>query len=103
MRKAFHSKDCEIFGALQREGKKIRNQAYLAQNGQAKNRYLWRYLYKHVHMIGTNFCFINLNSLPFTKLPKYLSDLHLLLSEENLSSILGCKDYVVFAIPFRVR
>ena len=66
-------------------------------------RYLWWYLYKHVHMIGTDFCFINLNSLPFTKLPKYLSNLHLLFSEEDLSSILGCKDYVVFAIPFRMR
>ena len=54
-------------------------------------------------MVGTYFCFYYLDSLPLTQLPEYLAYFYLLFPKEYLSSILGRKDYVVFAIPFRMR
>ena len=43
------------------------------------------------------------SSFPFVELSRYFSDSPFLLAIENLPAIFRCKDYVVFAVPFRMR
>ena len=56
-----------------------------------------------MNVVWAYFRFYYLYAFPVAQLPQYLSYRCFLLLEKYLSSILWCKYYVVFAIPFRMR
>ena len=70
---------------------------------EARHAHLRGYLDQHMDMVGTTLGFDYLHAFPFAELSQYFSYSSFLLAIENLSAIFRCKDYVVFAVPFRVR
>ena len=64
--------------------------------------YLQRYRYKHMYMVRAYFCRYYIYSFPLAQLSKYCSYFQPLFLKENLSAVLGGKDYMILAIPLCV-
>ena len=70
---------------------------------KSRHRHLRWNLYQNMNMVRAHLPFQETNSFPFTQLPQDFSYLCSFFLIEYFSPVLGCKHYMVLAVPFCVR
>ena len=70
---------------------------------KSRHRHLRWNLYQNMNMVRAHLPFQETNSFPFTQLPQDFSYFCSFFLIEYFSPVLGCKHYMVLAVPFCVR